>query len=160
MDTLTVKRNDVLYMYWLFPIVIIIILFFFNTYGKKESFDLDTIKKEVNIAYQTDNPQIQYSVNPVPYLIDFLRARSYYPGTLPRRPDSIINPIREPILRVTSVENTGNLPNLYDPPYTGPEINGVYRSYRYPHNDLHYPPWGMSIGPPYMDYNNIQGNGP
>ena len=160
MDTLTVKREDALYMHWLIPISIIVLLFFITLMsGKRENFNLDTIKREVKIAYQTSNPQIQYSVNPVPYLIDFLQARSYYPNTLPRRPDSIVNPMKEGILRADSVENTGNLPSMYTPPYSGPEISGVYRAYRYPHNDLHYPPWGMSIGPPYLDYNNQQGNG-
>ena len=150
--------NDLIY--WIIPIIIIllIILVYYKTYQQQEGFNLDTIKKEIKIGYQTDNPQIQYSINPVPYLIDFLRARSYYPSTLPRRPDSIINPMREPILRVDSVENTGNLPSIYDPPYAGPEINGVYRSYRYPHNDLLYTPWSLEVNAPYLDYGSQQSN--
>ncbi len=90
-------------------ILIFFIMYFIYLY-LTEGFNLDDIKNELRAAYQIDNPQIQYSVNPVPYLLDLLKARNYYPQTLPRRPDSIINPMRESILRYDSTYNTGNLP--------------------------------------------------
>ena len=138
-----------------------------------ERFNLDTIKKEVKIGYQEDNPQIQYTVNPVPYLLDFLRGRAYYPATFPRRPDSIINPMREPLLRVALIENQGNMPNYYTPHYVGPNVDGsfegskdtnltksnyVYRAYRYPHNDMLYKPWQLETSAPYLDYGSQQGD--
>jgi hypothetical protein len=88
-----------------------------------------------------------------------LKGRAYYPATLPRRPDAIINPMREPILRVASVDNQGNLPNIYDPPYSGPNV-GIYRAYRYPHNDLLYNPWQLEVSDPTIGYGVQQGNGP
>lgn len=140
-------------------VILIILLLACGWYNRRqnEGFNLDQIKKEVRLGYQWSNPNIQYTVNPVPYLLDFLKGRSYYPATLPRRPDAIINPVIEAILRVDSVENTGNLPNLYDPPYAGPNL-GVYRAYRYPHNDLHFTPWQLEISDPTKGYGVEQGN--
>ena len=142
-------------------VILVALLFVCWCYNRKriEGFDLDQIKKEVRLGYQISNPQIQYSVNPIPYLLDFLKGRAYYPATLPRRPDAIINPMREPILRVASVENQGNLPNMWDPPYAGPNL-GTYRAYRYPHNDLLYNPWQLEISSPTIGYGTQQGNGP
>ncbi len=107
----TKTDNDTLYIHWLVPIAILILFIMFRP-PLSEGFDLDTIKREVNIANQTGNEQIAYTVNSVPYLLDYLRGRSYYPSTISRRPDSIINPMRESILRGV-LESTGNLPSLY-----------------------------------------------
>jgi len=134
-------------------VIIVILLFVCWCYNRKrtEGFDLDQIKKEVRLGYQISNPQIQYQVNPIPYLLTFLDGRSYYPATLPRRPDAIVNPMREPILRVASVENQGNLASIYTPPYAGANL-GTYRAYRYPHNNLLHKPWQLEISSPYNDY--------
>jgi len=115
-----------------------------------EGFDLDQIKKEVDIAYQTDNPQVQYSVNPIPSLLNFIKGRSYYPNTLPRRPDALIRPITERVVLHDATYNKGNMGTVSNPPYSGPNTSGIYRSYRYPHNDLLYKPWQLSIDAPYL----------
>jgi len=158
MFKLTTGEGTNTYVHWSVAAVLVALLFICWWYDRKrtEGFDLDQIKKEIRLGYQISNPNVQYQVNPIPYLLDFLKGRSYYPSTLPRRPTSIINPMREPILRVASVENSGNLPSIYSPPYAGPNL-GTYRAYRYPHNDLLYKPWQLSISSPYNDYGSQQG---
>ena len=86
-------------------LIILILIFLFVQYRttsllKSEGLydDPSRLTKEKNDQrkyYAIDNPNIQYTVNPVEKMIDKLGGTKWYPQTYPRRVDSIMDPMTE-----------------------------------------------------------------
>ena len=121
---------------------IILILFYY----RNEGFSVSDMKDELRRSYSLNNPSVQYTVNPVPDMIRTVDGDSYYPTLPARRPDSIINPINEPLLRNVIINNLNNIAmmdttnekgervmNIH--PYLGGD-NSKIQAYAYPHSDL------------------------
>ena len=56
-----------------------------------------------------NNPEVQYTVNPIPDMIDKLGSTKWYPQTNPRRVDSIMDPMNESKLYDDLIYNRGNM---------------------------------------------------
>lgn len=136
----------------IYVIIIIIIIFLFNLAMhlpkyllKTEGYSLDAAKDEVRAAYAIDNPNIQYTVDPVPDMIRTINGESYYPVLPARRPNAIVNPITEPYLRNVMINNINNIGMntafkdgemvMNNHPYQGGN-NTKLQAYAYPHSDL------------------------
>jgi hypothetical protein len=129
-----------------FVIIVIIVFYFYYVKSKEEGFNLTDMKNELRRSYSLNNPQVQYTVNPVPDMIRTVNGESYYPILPARRPDAIINPINEPLLRNVIINNINNIAKLSttnskgervlnNRPYLGGN-NKKIQAYAYPHSDL------------------------
>ncbi len=127
--------------------VLIIIMVMVILYRcKKEGFNVSDMKDELRRSYSLNNPSVQYTVNPIPDTIRTVDGDSYYPILPARRPDAIINPINEPLLRDVIINNLNNIAMMSttnedgervmnNHPYLGGN-NSKIQAYAYPHSDL------------------------
>lgn len=123
-----------------------ILFYIYFIKGRYERFDVTDMKNELRRSYALNNPQVQYTVNPIPDMIRTVNGDSFYPILPARRPDAIINPITEPLLRNVIINNLNNIAMmsttnpqgervLNNHPYLGGD-NSKTQAYAYPHSDL------------------------